>query len=292
LDPINQHYRSELGQSHANLADAQLNACDLEGALQSRTEALELETSLLQDDSENPNTKLRLVDALTGYAHIQASRGFNDEAIVRYIKAVELIESIEAIGSDSGITGRDDLVDRRQRIVWLEAMNGNIDEAWAGSSALTDDWEHLVATVGLDSVPTLVIYLNFLLDRSWLANQRGDSVLAGNLLEEVMALLIPRLEGLPDNRDLGNTLALAAYRYWEIRHELPTYELLSLIPDYSAFIGRTRACEDASRAVSLAVMLGEPARADKLVPYLLDSGYRETGFMRICKANFSCSGQD
>ena len=38
LDPDSEYYRSELGQSHAYLADAQRNVCDLDGALQSRRE--------------------------------------------------------------------------------------------------------------------------------------------------------------------------------------------------------------------------------------------------------------
>jgi hypothetical protein len=94
----------------------------------------------------------------------------------------------------------------------------------------------------------------------------------------------------PNSRPIGNTLTLAAYRYWEITGELPAAETLSLLPDYRAFKDRTRACMDASMAIRKEVMLGDPARADDLVAYLLDKGYRESGFMRICRLYYSCSG--
>jgi len=242
----------------------------------------------LRDDSENPNRKLRLAWALTGYAGVQASQGFNEEAIKSYEKAVELIETVSQENSDSESIRQDDLVERRELIVWLDAMSGRIDEAWAGSQSLADDWQHLLQDTGLEDVHTMTVYSTYLLDRAWLANERAESSLAESLLEKGMAKLASVLSQFPENREVGNALTLAAFRYWEFKQELPPEEILSLLPVYGVDSGRTRACIDASRAVRKAAMLGDTAELGVLVAYLLDNGYRESGLLRICKTYYFC----
>ena len=288
LDPENEYYRSELGQSHAYLADAQRDVCDLDGALQSRSQGLALETKLFQDDGENPERLEDLTSALSGYARVQALLGNNDEAIANYEKSIQLIEQ-SARPDESTRTTRD-LVMRRNRIIWLDAMSGRIDEAWAASESQADDWRNLLES-GMDNVYTLITYTGYLLDHAWLANEKGDTGLAADLLEQGLALLETEAIKLPHNRQIGNTLTLAAYRYWQIRDELPPDNILSLLPDYRANSGRIRSCLDASLAVRKEVMLGNPAKADDLVAYLLDSGFRETSFIQICRLYYDCSGE-
>jgi hypothetical protein len=182
------------------------------------------------------------------------------------------------------------LAERRNLIIGLDALNGRIDEAWAGSETQAGNW-HSLLEAGLDNMHTLITYSNYLLDRAWLANQRGDTQLAAGLLEQGLTPLSAEAARLPHNRGIGNALTQAAYRYWEIRGEPPADDILSLLPDYREYPGRTRACQDASLAVRKEVMLGHPARADDLVVYLLENGFRESGFMQICRLYYSCSGQ-
>lgn len=288
LEPDNDYYRSELGQSHAYLADAQRKVCDLDGALQSRSEGLALETALLEADPNNPERQKYLAWALTGYARVQVLLGLNDEARKNYEKSLWLIE--QSIRPDERARTTRDLAERRDIIIWLDAMSGRIDEAWAGSESQAEDWQKLIEA-GLDNLSTLVTYTTYLLDRAWLANERGDSEQAADLIEQGMILLQTEASRLLNNRDIGNALTLAAYRYWQIKGELPPDNILSLLPDYRANSGRTRSCLDASLAVRKEVMLGNPEKADDLVAYLLASGFRETGFVQICRLYYGCSGE-
>jgi len=287
LDPDSEYYRSELGQSHANLADAQRSICDLDGALQSRREGLALETDLFENDSDNPEKAEDLALALTGYARVQLLQGLNDEAREYLQKSLLLIKAIAQ--SDQDPRASKLLVERRNMIIWIDAMSGRIDEAWARSEDQANDLQNLLEA-GLDNVNTLMIYSTYLLDRAWLANERGDTNLAMRLLDGVLAMISTEAVKMPHNRPIGNTLTLASYRYWEITDELPAAETLSLLPDYRALEDRTRACTDASMAIRKEVMLGDAARANDLVSYLLDKGYRESGFMRICRLYYDCSG--
>jgi tetratricopeptide (TPR) repeat protein len=287
LDPDSEYYRSEIGQSHANLADAQRSVCDLEGALQSRREGLALETELYESDSDNPERQENLALAQTGYARVQAMRGFNDEAREYFQKSLLLIKA--AARQDQIIRTNRLLAERRDRVIWFDAMSGRIDEAWAGSEEQANVWQSLIEA-GLDNINTLLTYTVYLLDRAWLANERGDTTLAVSLLDQGMAMVLAEAVKKPNNRFIGNALTLASYRYWEITGKLPTAETLSLLPNYMAFKDRTRGCTDASMAIRKEVMLGNTARANDLVAYLLDKGYRDTGFMRICKLYYDCSG--
>jgi tetratricopeptide (TPR) repeat protein len=286
LDPDSEYYRSELGQSHANLADAQRGVCDLDGALQSRSEGLALETGLFENDSDSPEKQENLALALTGYARVQAMRGLNDEAREYLQKSLLLIKA--AAQPDQSTRTTMLLTDRRDMIIWLDAMSGRINEAWAGSEDQANTWQSLLEA-GLDNITTLLDYSTYLLNRAWLANERGETELALSLLEKGMAMISAEAVKMPNNRRIGNTLTLAAFRYWEITGELPIAEILSLLPDYRAFKDRTRACTDASIAVRKEVMLGNAARANDLVTYLLDKSYRESGFMRICRLYYDCS---
>ncbi len=287
LDPDSEYYRSELGQSHGNLADAQRSVCDLDGALQSRRQGLALETELFENDSDNPERQENLALALTGYARVQAMRGLNDEAREYLQKSLLLIKA--ATRPDQIARTNRLRVDRRDLIIGLDAMSGRIDEAWAASEDQASDWQSLLEA-GLDDITRLLGYSTYLLDRAWLANKRGDTELALSLLDQGMAMISAEAVKMPNNRPIGNTLTFATYRYWEITGELPAAETLSLLPDYRAFEDRTRACSDASMAIRKEVMLGNAARANDLVTYLLDKGYRESGFMRICKLYYDCSG--
>ncbi len=156
------------------------------------------------------------------------------------------------------------------------------------SDALSDDWQRLLRGSGLDDLHTLKVYATYLLDRAWLANERGDLALAEGLLQTGTDHLTAVLRRSPSNREVGNLLTLAAYRYWEIKKELPPEDVLALLPDYGVEEGRTRACVDASMAVRKAIMLGDKERAGELVSYLSERGYRGSDFMRVCTENLYC----
>ena len=289
LDPGNDYYRSELGQSHANLADAQLNVCDLQGALVSRQENLALDNELLQAEPENINRMRRLALALSGYASVNEFLGNSDEATESLQQALQLFEEILVKGvniKDMTIL----ILERAPHLAWMKAMTGNTEEAWADSNAMTEKWR-LLQSLDEQDMRTKLIYTAFLLDRAWLAQSRGEVATAGRLLDDVLVRLSAAMNNMSFQRTAGNMLVLAAFRYWELNKQLPAAEILSLLPEYASDSGRTRSCRDSSRAVMKAVMLGEMARAREFTEYLLHNGYREADFIRVCKTNALCAAQ-
>lgn len=289
LDPTNDYYRSELGQSHANLADAQLNVCDLEGALLSRTEQVRLDRNLLQNEPDNVARMRHMAFALTGYATVKEYLGDDVKAIASLEESLRLFDALLAQNVDLHDTNTLAL-QRKHHLLWLIAKQGDTEAAWATSTTIAATWARHQGLKEQDLRANLS-YASFLLDRAWLAHRMDEAGIADQLLDDVQQRLIPILGNKSLTRDAGNMLVQAAFRYWEMVGELPPNAVLSLLPEYIINSGRGRACVDASRAVIKALMLGQESVAHEFEQYLLQNGYREAHSMQVCKTYFLCEGQ-
>ena len=290
LDPDNPDYRMELGQSHANLASAQLGVCDLEGALQSRQENVLLETELMQEDTEDPGIKRRLAFALYGYAKIQELLGNIDAAMDSHNQSLQLLEAVLVENPGVERTVRR-ILERKQRIVRLLALDGKIEEAWAASVDLAERWQNFHQGKNSDEIGTTRAYLASINDRAMLARDMGDTAMAQRLLGYVVERLANLLRAQPGNRAVGNMLVQAVFHQWEITGDLPVTGVAGLLPDYGDDNDHSRSCIDAASEFSRHIMYGDLQRAAGLADYLVDNGYREPAFMRRCVSHGLCPRQ-
>lgn len=290
LDPQNEYYRSELGQSHAFLADAQRGVCDLDGALKSRQENVLLEQQILSADT-NATVKIkRLAWALSGLALVQDEMGYVDEAISSIEKSVALMERLleQDPGDKKSIRY---LLSREQRLAMLQAFDGAYEQAMKRMEALHEKWQRYFQDSVENDISADGHYTSFLLDRAWLARAMEDPGYAEQLLDEGITRSIDALQKVPGNRDAGNLLMLAAFRYWDLKQTLPGESILMNLPYYYSGSGQVRACFDASLAARKAIMLGDRNRADEFTAYLMHKGYAEVTFMRACRAHSFCDGR-
>ena len=290
LDPRNKQYKSELGQSHAFLADAQRGVCDLEGALLSRQKNVSLEQDILATDSENPRKIERLAWALSGYSVVQRELGLVDDAIGSLEKVLQLMEPILLQNPESKREVRYVLL-RKHRLAMLWALNGDLEQAVQVMDALDEEWQLYFQDGITDDLEAIETYTNYLIDRASLAQMTGDLELAERLFNDSIALGIETLEKFPGNRDAGNQLMLAVFRLWEMKQELPPESILKKLPYYYSTSGSIRACLDASMAARKAIMFGVTDRAVELTNYLMERGYADVTFTRVCKTHSLCPEQ-
>ena len=289
LDPTNEYYRSELGQSHANLADAQLNVCDLEGALGSRQEQVALDSELLKAEPGNIDRIQRMVFALTGYATVRDYQGDTDAALASLKQALELLEKILHQNIDVRDTKIDILL-RQQYLVRLMVLNGETDKAWEVFNEVSGKWQDL-ESISEEDMRTSLIYVDYLIEQARFAESRGDTRMATKLLSDIQLHLAASQSNEAFTRRAGNMLVQAAFEQWEMNGELPSENILSQLPEYDIGSGRTRACLDASTAVLKSLMLEQDAQASEFTEYLMHNGYREAGFMKVCRAHSLCEGK-
>jgi tetratricopeptide (TPR) repeat protein len=290
LDPQNEYYKSELGQSHAFLADAQRGVCDLEGALLTRQENVSLERAMLATDSENLRKIERLAFALSGYYVVQAELGYTIEATESLEQVLELMEHVLLQNPEDKRTIRYILL-RRHRLGIQHALNGNIEQANQAMNSLHKDWQLYFKGGAKDDYETNVRYTAYLVDKAWLAKIQGNDEMAEQWLKEGTARIVEILKEQPGDRHAGNLLTLASFRYWEMKQELPPEPILAMLPYYYSNSGSIRACQDASMAARKAIMLGATARATELTAHLMEKGFRDVIFMRACRAQSLCNGQ-
>ncbi len=289
LDPQNSYYQSELGQSHAFLADAQRGVCDLEGAFQSRKKQVTLEQELWVADKENIDGMKNLAYAHSGYGVVQNEMGHVDGAMENYEKSLQLMGPVLLESPESQYLNRW-VLSQKHRLVMLKALGGNIDHAWIAMQDLDEEWQSFLQIGGAKD-DNIRSYVSFLLDWASLAQSRDARELSAQLLEDAQGKITRVLEKLPGDRYAGNLLMQAVFQMWVLKQELPAESDMLLLPDYKSADGQTRACNDASLAAKKAVMLGDTARAMELTDYLLDKSYTEVSFMRFCREYSLCNGR-
>jgi len=290
LDPKNGYYRSELGQSHAFLADAQRGVCDLDGALHSREQNVALEQQMFAAGPGAEEGIKRLAWSLSGLSLVQEEMGHIDEAKGNIEQSIVLMDRLQQADPGDRRAERFTL-SRRQRLAMFQAFEGNFEQARQAMAALDEGWHRYFETATEDDVEANEQYTAFLLDRAWLAGAMSDPDMADRLLEQGMSRSLERLRILPGNRVAGNQLMLAAFRYWNVMGALPGDSILMNLPYYYSNSGQIQACLDASMAARKAIMLGDRERAEELKAYLTGNGYAETTFMRACKAHALCNGR-
>ena len=289
LDPKNIYYQSELGQSHAFLADAQRGVCDLEGALQSRTKQMALEQELWEEDTENIDRMRNLAYAYSGYAVVQEEMGQVDVAIENLEKAIRfmrpvLLANAEAKNINLWMLGRS------HSLIVLKAQRENLDQAWADMQELEEEWQNFLHAFGAQD-EDIRGYVYFQLDMALLARSMGASEMAAELLEGAMNKMIDLLAKLPGDRHAGNLMTEAVFQTWVLHQELPSESVLALLPEYKGDDGNTRACGDANLAAKQAVMFGDTDRASELTGYLMSRRYTKVSFVQFCRAYSLCSDQ-
>ena len=289
LDPQNSHYQSELGQSHAFLADAQREVCDLEGAYQSRKKQVALEHDQWSADKENTTRMRYLALANSGFHVVQSEMGQVDGAIDSLVNAVQLWEPVllEAPASKFNVWL---MLYLKDRLIVLKALDGDIDQAWVAMQDLDQEWQNFLQQDGAQD-DNIKNYVAFQLSMAGLAKSRGDEEAAIQLLGDAQDRIIGLLEKLPSDRYAGNLLTQTVFQTWELKQALPSEAVMTKLPAYDDKEGNTRACTDASLAAKKAVMLDDMARAGELTTYLVDRGYTEVSFVRFCKAYSLCAGQ-
>jgi hypothetical protein len=289
LDPTSDYYKSELGQSYAFHADAQIGVCDLEGALQSRQKNVVLEQEILEKDDENIQKIRRLAFAMSGYAIVKEQTGHIDEAIASHQKTLELLVRVLLQNPNDKNTIRDTLM-RKSRLAILRGFSDELDVAWDEIELLNEEWRDFFEDGVSDASYGGEDYTNYLHTRASLALSRGYLDLAEQLLKEIMQRVSETLRSTPAKRIAEGRLMRAAFLYWELKQEMAEESVLSLLPDFLNNTGRSRGCADAGFAMTQAIMLGDFQKAHEFADYLLGQGFRHPGFMRVCEQYSLCEG--
>jgi tetratricopeptide (TPR) repeat protein len=290
LDPESDFYRAELGQSHANLADAQLDVCDLDGALESRQASVDLELAMLADEPDSTERMILLSFTLGGHAKVQGYLGQHQMELIdleRSLQLTELVRSLDSANREAQLQQ----LDRQQRLSMAAWMVGDKERAWELSLSLADAWPTVIGEGESRHAFLWHSYIKFLGGHAWLAHSLGEEQISRKYYRLAFDQIETMLEDFPDDRQAGLLLSMTAFRAWESDPELLPASVDHLLPGLADPDNSIRSCDDAILAVRVAIMLGDNRGASEYADYLLNQGFGEAEFKRICTDYAICSGQ-
>ena len=94
LAPGEEYYQVELASSHANLADAWLEICNLGGALNERMSNVEFAAGFFNQEPNNKRLKSRYAFSLAGLARVQQFVGLERQALKSLGQSVALLDEL------------------------------------------------------------------------------------------------------------------------------------------------------------------------------------------------------
>mgnify|MGYP001812286981 CR=1 FL=1 len=281
-------YASELAESHAYLADAWLEVCNLEMATGHRQKNVDLAKDFFDRKPRNNRLKQDYAYALTGLSYVLQMAGQIERAQESLGMAIELQKTLVGVDPNN--------MKIRWQLMRITAVQAQILD-WLGqrnesrrlSQSLLAEMMALSEQDPNMRIDHSMVYGRFLRDLAHRSYHDGQTTEAENYLLQA----IQRLSGIatehPESKGALRDLSLSYFYHWDHNQGSP--------PDTSAseWLQRTReamnpsGCEDMDLATRYAVMENRLGDARSLADILREKGYREPDFVTFCAEHALCT---
>lgn len=288
LAPEGSDFEAELSETMAWLADTQMLACDLGGALGSRQEGVALALRQVERSPGNFNLRRRYAYALSGLSSVMRQVGMVEQAIENFRLSEAILAELLAI-DPSNLTVRQDRLVRAAYIAELEADSDKLDAALAQLQSLEPGFDELLQTESVSTMRSRSDWLEFQLGWSLVLGRVGNAPEAERRLDLAVAELAGLLDASASAAALSGVLARARFEFWQQRGlDLLDDPRFENVPE-SVLAGGT-SCSDRANQVRQAILVGDMETARQGTAELLGRGYFEPGFVRMCRQYQLCQG--
>lgn len=269
-------------------ADAQIGACNLEGAVALRHRARDLAESASLSNPGNKDLKRTYSFSLSGVATIQILTGNFELAKKNMRHAISLLQQLSA-ADPSNVDFRQQASYRRFTLAELLGETAKLEEAAFIMKEIDLDVEFLT-WLETQSDEMRREQIDFLLVYADIEARLGNLESAENKLRKLNQLLLNNFE--VKEGDIGDIyrIVMTRYLWWELD---PTYDVdqLPRLPNTrQSMQDEFRSCWEADAAARINVIENDKERAELEVKYLQSRGYAEPKFMRFCYDNGLCEG--
>lgn len=287
LDPGNRLYSAELGESFVNLATAQFNVCDLEGALETTEESVNHELASFESQSKSYDHQMNLSAALGTRSALRRLTGDSEGALDDLQRSLDMVEAVRQERPEE-VELMALSFERQSRIARLEGEMGRAEAGLRRANAVLEPWEALIES---DRAPGIRWHT----DLAWLyITLAGLYEFTGNDAETLanarrgMALSKSLFEQYSDSRAARQAFVASAFLAWETTGTLPIEVLDDILLTPGSHMS-LRSCSDAETGLRTALMLGEQAEAERYAAYLKSNGWKAPSFLRICSVYSVCT---
>lgn len=274
-------FEYELADSHADLADAWRDVCDLKQAMIHRTITVELASRHFSLNPASNKLKQDYAHALFGLSKMQQLSGQLELAMENLQKSLDL--QTELVEEDpNNIKKHWNLLRKFAYQAQYLEQSGHIDASWDLSLEVEKGMTGLLDQDHDLRIDNAITYGVFMRDFAYRAYRKGAVATADRLLEQSILQLAGVAREHPDSKGVFNELALSNFYYWQQNEgsllDLPQTAGLAVNDE----ISQPQSCLDLNIASREAVMANKNDEARLYVSRLIDKGYHEPEFKRFC----------
>ena len=285
LRPDDEAVASVYAMTLAWAADAQIQTCNLEDAMTTRTRVRQLaEFSMLADPGNN-GLKKNYAYALTGLARVQIFSGQLGTAVQNLELAISILQQLIAADT-SNIHYRDEVRNRRVMLAKTLAETGQLELARTMLQELEPEFEYAGDFIDQSGAFQLEV-LNFLLAYTDVESRLGNAESAREHLNTVVRLQSKSLNTSAAGVFDALRLVDSRYLWWQLNGN--EFDSLPPLPVFDQSAGSDfQTCAAAESAARMYVLEGDSESAARQVNYLRERGYANPTFMRFCKNHGLC----
>jgi len=270
------HYSNTLAWA----ADAELQACNLQDALEYRRENLSMASVASQANPASNDLRERLAYAHSGVATVQNDLGDVAESELHRRTSLEILFDLAARDPSNELISTE--IAANQRILAVLLMNtGREKEAADLLKQVRQHFEPLPPTEQLTE-SEFNDYTDFLLDDADLAMRMGDETQVNRLLDGAREILVRRINSGKLTRETRNQAAFLRYLWFESNQTDLATKFSSLDGAEPKISGPYQHCYDADLGARLAVVEEDPHLIQRQATYLQGRNYRNPGYVRFC----------
>jgi eukaryotic-like serine/threonine-protein kinase len=286
LDPDNDAYWSEYSNNLAWLADIHLRVCDLESALKSRREQVDIARTQMTRAPANVNYRRRYAYALTGMAEAAERVGMVRLAEDSYLQARDILAELARV-EPGNIDFRFEYLMREVRSSALRAESGELDGAIEQMGSLYEPLYGVLREESFANHRHRLHGISYLLIFSEMSERAGQSERARQLLERAEAELDSLLDEQTDQGSFTEELLTARFLHWQ-QHGQDLFQSEPFNQIESPPSTPNAGCDFQATLAREALMMGDSGTAETIVERLLERGYRKPAFVRFCREYALC----
>lgn len=285
---LDESRRAEMADFHADLADAQLDVCDLPGALSSRQQAAELAEQFYLADPANNRLKLLHAFTLAGLANVQQMTGDVEPALVNLHRSVKLLNQLY-MEDRTRMRYRWNLLTKSGRAAHLMSLNGQHDEAWDWYLQIENRGQKLIEDDKEITLRRTKDYVDFLIHYSETSFRNGEKQKAESLLDQATQRLQTALDTNPKDHEAKALQVLVNFNRWVQGSNTSTIEdnTFTLVPGAGSM--ELQSCKEIKLYTLQALMSGDLDSAQEYSSLLQARGYSSPEFIQLCSEYEICS---
>jgi hypothetical protein len=287
LEPDNNYYKSQYVGTLSWYADAQMQVCDIRGALGSRQKNERMARELKLLSPANREFQEQHAYALTGLAIVKRQSGSSEEAMQLLAEAKRLLVQLVQL-DPSNLKYQWEVLRRRAYIADLGADMVSSDQVMVEMADIQVGLKTLLQAESEAGLRRKSQYSQFLLNYSDAAARNGEKDLALRLINEAATILDSTLVVNSTDRNSLDQISRAEFQWWQHKGDIPHPQISRYARDLLEGGFKAEGCQRANISARQAILRGNMELALAYTTYLFEKGFFDPDYKLFCRQYALC----